>query len=87
MNTQVSFKRTRSGFMLMGSDRLSQGVMVGGSNLLEAYDQLGRQLEVALTENHNISASVRCTIDRKDFESYLEKLDAAVILFEIDTWR
>lgn len=86
-NTQLSYRRQGDTHMFMGADRLSGGIMVGDTDLLKAYDEVGRQLEVHLPTAHNISASVRCSIPRDKIVETLAPLQVAMLLWELDIWK
>lgn len=86
-NTQIAYRRQGETHMFMGADRLSNGVMVGNTDLLKAYDEVGRLLEAHLPANHEINASVRCTVPRDRIEQVLAAMPTCMTLWELDIWR
>lgn len=85
-NVQVTYRKQGDSHFFFGADRMSTGVMVGNKDLLKALDEVDRQLEKSLQDNHQITAKVSCTLKRNEVEKYLKDLPQAVLLWSINSW-
>lgn len=82
---QYSFNKGAHTFI--GLCRYADGIMVGGNDLKQVVDEVGRKLEEHLPAEHSFDAAARCTIPEDQLEETLKGVKSGVVAWVLDAYK